>query len=117
MRCPCHSGEEYTQCCQPYHGGAAAATPEKLMRSRYSAYALGLVDYILLTQTLSTAREQLSAFCKKTEFRGLEILSVESEHVTFRATLFQGDIDVSFTERSLFKKRGGRWLYVQGKIL
>ncbi len=40
--CPCDSGTPYNQCCQPLHEGVAATTAEALMRSRYSAYVLGI---------------------------------------------------------------------------
>lgn len=45
--CPCCSQLPYEQCCAPIHKGAVAPTPEALMRSRFSAHALGLFDYIL----------------------------------------------------------------------
>jgi len=48
--CPCGSGERYDACCGRLHRGAAdAQTPEELMRSRYSAYALGELDYVWRT--------------------------------------------------------------------
>jgi SEC-C motif-containing protein len=41
--CPCGSdNKKYTDCCGRYlDGGEAAPTAEALMRSRYTAYALG----------------------------------------------------------------------------
>ena len=39
----------YNDCCGRFHGGQVAATPEQLMRSRFSAFALGLTDYLLAT--------------------------------------------------------------------
>ncbi|AOH36993.1 YchJ family protein [Luteimonas sp. JM171] len=48
--CPCNPGTSYSSCCQPRHDGSAPAeTAEALMRSRYSAYVLGLRDYLLAT--------------------------------------------------------------------
>ncbi|MGA4815597.1 YchJ family metal-binding protein [Pseudomonas aeruginosa] len=44
--CPCGSGDPLDDCCGRYHQGHPAPTAEALMRSRYSAYALGLVDYL-----------------------------------------------------------------------
>jgi SEC-C motif-containing protein len=47
--CPCGSGE-YAACCGRLHSGAEiAASAEALMRSRYSAYVLGLESYLLAT--------------------------------------------------------------------
>ena len=38
--CPCGSGKEYGECCEPIiKGTALAQSPEALMRSRYTAYA------------------------------------------------------------------------------
>ena len=53
MKCPCHSKKRYADCCGPLHKGTRpAATPEELMRSRYSAFALGEVDYLAKTQNI-----------------------------------------------------------------
>ena len=45
--CPCCSALPYAQCCQPLHLGGRAISPEALMRSRFSAHALGLLPYIV----------------------------------------------------------------------
>ncbi|MET0302974.1 MAG: YchJ family metal-binding protein, partial [Microbacteriaceae bacterium] len=53
--CPCGSGRSYADCCGPAHAGSAPApTAEALMRSRFSAYALGLADYVLASWDAST---------------------------------------------------------------
>ena len=125
--CPCHSGEPYQTCCQPYHNGQPPPTPEALMRSRYAAYALGKVGYVLKTERpdsprlktdVAAFRKDLKWFCEHTEFVGLHILkqattSLEQATVTFHAVLIQDGRDASFTERSLFEKVNGRWLYVK----
>src|SRR5690606_7448927 len=38
---PCGHPRPYTHCCAPLHDGHPAATAEELMRSRYTAFALG----------------------------------------------------------------------------
>jgi SEC-C motif domain protein len=49
-RCPCQSGDSYAVCCGPLHSGEALApTAERLMRARYSAFAVGDVGYLLST--------------------------------------------------------------------
>lgn len=115
--CPCHSQKPYTLCCQPYHEGKAAETALLLMRSRYSAFALGLVDYILATAfpKVHPSREDLATFSSETQFKGL-IISEFIENpplafVTFKAILFQKGHDISFTEKSEFEKVEGRWYY------
>ncbi|MBJ7449651.1 MAG: hypothetical protein JHC93_04750, partial [Parachlamydiales bacterium] len=47
--CPCHSSLDYEKCCKPFHDGIPAPTALALMRSRYSAYALHLIEYIIAT--------------------------------------------------------------------
>lgn len=99
------------------------------MRSRYSAYAGGLVEYVLRTtdpdgplarpdRAVWEAENQ--AFCRDTEFPGLEILDVqagsEESTVRFRAQLRQGGEDASFVEQSRFLLRDGQWLYHSGEI-
>ncbi len=121
--CPCHSGKKYKQCCQPYHKGILPANAMLLMRSRYSAYALHLADYIINTThpdnpDFSSARkeweESILEFCRHTRFLGLKItefIDGESEaFVTFEATLSGGVLK----EKSRFLKVEGKWLYESG---
>lgn len=126
--CRCGSGIPYLSCCGRYHRGEPAPTALALMRSRYTAYALKNVDYIIRTLhpahpdskiPIPTRRKQLAAFCENTRFEKLEILAVEEGEmeatVTFRAHLKQKEQDVSFTEKSLFEKVNGHWLYKKKK--
>lgn len=123
--CPCGSQHPYKQCCYPLHiGQIPAPTALALMRSRYSAYALGLSDYIIRTThpenpqfQINTAkwRQEIDFFSKHTQFLKLEVLDFnESEplaYVLFRAHLIQNGQDASFTEKSFFRKKEGQWLY------
>ncbi len=126
--CSCDSGEKYERCCRLLHRGARAETPERLMRSRFAAYAFGKVDYILETTHPFGPRwrsdreawaNDVFEFSRRTRFIGLEILEVGLDpcgdpFVTFRATLKQGRQDASFVERSLFRMHDGRWRYLDG---
>ena len=49
-RCPCESGEIDDACCGMYHAGVPAPTALALMRSRYTAYVRGEIDYLADTQ-------------------------------------------------------------------
>jgi hypothetical protein len=49
LACPCGLGDDYASCCGRLHAGAPAPTAESLMRSRYSAFAVGDVGYLLRT--------------------------------------------------------------------
>jgi SEC-C motif-containing protein len=128
--CPCGSGAKFKRCCRPFHRGAPAPTPEAVMRSRYSAYASGAVDYVIDTTHPKGNQFQgdrqawargVETFCEATTFQGLEVIESKSEgdtaHVTFRATLAQGESDASFTEESTFFRVEGRWLYHSGNTL
>lgn len=99
------------------------------MRSRYSAFALGLASYVIdTTHPEGTSAEpdraawerSILEFARATDFVGLEVMDSsagEAEgEVTFRARLTQGARDVSFTERSRFLLESGRWSYHSGVV-
>lgn len=118
--CPCHSSKKYDECCAPYHRGMAAPTALALMRSRYSAYALKLVEYVVKTTHPKSPLQPLDAaslkdFCDHTRFLGLEIVDFqdgqETATVIFRPRLMQNGKELVYTEKSLFEKVDGRWYY------
>lgn len=99
------------------------------MRSRYSAYALVIPEYIIVTthpanplyrRDLKAWTEEIRQFGKETEFRGLEIVKIEEKgktaRVTFVARLARKGDDLTFTEKSLFERVGNRWLYRSGEV-
>jgi SEC-C motif domain protein len=125
MKCPCHSGKLYAECCAPYHEGENPPTPLALMRSRYSAYALSKSAYIIATThpdhadsqlPIAARKKQIKEFSRTTEFKGLEILEAEGSTVTFKAILIQKGRDSSFIEKSEFAQVDGRWLYLRGSF-
>lgn len=126
QKCPCHSQYKYDECCKRYHDGAHPENALALMRSRYSAYALQLVDYLIQStdpkgkvyqSNLDQWKRDLRKFSESTAFSDLQIIDfqegpdADTATVTFRAILWQGHHEVSFTEKSLFKKVNGRWMY------
>ncbi|MEE2829144.1 MAG: YchJ family metal-binding protein [Myxococcota bacterium] len=128
--CPCGTGRKYKRCCRPFHRGAPAPDPERLMRSRYSAYALGELDYLVDTTCPGgpqwrTEREswlsELADYVRATRFEGLKVLSTEvagnEGSVSFHAQLSRGSEDLSFGESSRFVRMGARWLYHSGRPL
>jgi len=121
--CPCHSGEKYKKCCQPYHKGILPKTAFLLMRSRYSAYALGIIEYIMATThpnnpdaaiALADWQKGITDFAHSTQFLGLKILEFidgeEESYVTFEARFDHGVMK----EKSRFLKVEGKWLYERG---
>ncbi|MGR4068398.1 YchJ family protein [Billgrantia sp. C5P2] len=116
--CPCGSGQHYSACCGRYHGGVPALTPEALMRSRYSAFALDLHDYLLATWHASTRPTALE-LDESTRWVRLEVLDQRQDgdkgRVHFRATFQEGRRWAVLEENSRFVQEAGRWFYVDGK--
>ncbi len=131
LLCPCFSNRLYQDCCKPFHSFRVfPVTADLLMRSRYSAYKLGLSDYIIETthpehpdkaRPRSSWKKEILQFSRSTKFLGLIIISYEDRgseaEVLFHARLFQGDKDVSFQERSYFERIKDKWLYKSGIII
>ena len=130
MLCPCHSNIPYQECCKPFHEGKNYSNSLQLMRSRYSAYALALAEYIIKTTHHKHADakiphaerlKKIQDFCSHTNFNDLEIIEFidgnDQSYVTFRAVLDQDGNDITFTEKSLFKKENDIWKYHSGVML
>ena len=81
--CPCASNLTFDRCCEPYLAGKKAPeTAEKLMRSRFSAYALARADYLAAT-TAAVEREKLDVaelerYCKAVRCISLKVLGTEA---------------------------------------
>ena len=121
-RCPCGSGLMYQACCARYHQGQNSPSAEALMRSRYSAYALGLDDYVLSTWAPETRPSQLFTPDEaRPKWIGLSVLgsSEQGDRATVdfvaRARTAQGAIKLA--EHSRFERIEGRWYYVDGDEL
>lgn len=91
------------------------------MRSRYSAFALGLDEYLLRSWHPST-RPTDREFDETLEWRRLLIESVErggpfedSGAVTFTAIASGPEGRFEQRERSEFVREGGHWFYVDGE--
>jgi SEC-C motif domain protein len=125
MPCPCDPKRLYVDCCARLHRGEPAADAEALMRSRYSAYVLGLSEYLLATWHPSTRPRQLDLAeppDRRTTWLGLAI----KRHVD----LDDGRAEVEFVARyrvggtparrqrecSRFVCEEGAWLYLDGEI-
>jgi len=112
LPCPCGSAAAYDACCGPLHRGTAqAATPEQLMRSRYAAYALGESDYVFRTWHPRTRPDDVTPAPDLTWLR-LRVLEAVGDEVEFIADYDSPSGAGSLHERSVFERRGGRWVYV-----
>ncbi|MEL6470499.1 MAG: YchJ family metal-binding protein [Cyanobacteria bacterium J06623_4] len=77
--CTCGSRRGFQRCCGPYLAGdAIAPTAEALMRSRYSAFATGNIDYLLATRHPTTSapddRRTLEKSVRQTQWTHLLII-------------------------------------------
>ena len=126
--CPCASGKTYGECCGPILGGERKAdTAVELMRARYSAYAVGNVEFLYA----SSGPEARSEFDEKTtrdwstsaKWHGLEVLSTvrggnddEEGEVAFVARYSANGQQCEHREHSYFKRIDGEWRFIDGTI-
>lgn len=97
------------------------------MRSRYTAFAMGMVDYLINT-TASSHRnpddaEILAEQVLATTWTGLEIISTQAGKaddeegiVEFIASFEAADEAAQLHETSNFRREQGQWVYVDGEV-
>lgn len=124
--CPCRAeqGQDlaYAACCGRYHAGPfelQAPTAEALMRSRYSAFVLGLPGYLMATWHPSTRPATLDLDEPGLKWLGLQVqahAAQDADHATveFVARSKQGGKAHRLHEVSRFVREAGRWFYVAG---
>jgi SEC-C motif domain protein len=118
--CPCGSPASYADCCGRWHAGAQhlkAPSAEALMRSRYSAYVLGLANYVLDTWHPQTRPAAIEPDPPGQRWLGLEVRQhvVQDDSratVEFVARVKLGGRAVRLHERSRFERVAGRWYYL-----
>lgn len=125
--CYCQSGKNYTECCEPFHLKAKIPeTAEQLMRSRYSAYTLVNIPYIIETtvpnQQKYLDQAAMKAWGENTKWAGLEIikhlpnLSKIHSQVEFKAFFDTEEGKQAHHELSLFVKIESRWFFVDPTV-
>lgn len=122
--CPCGSMAPASRCCSRLiYQGQVATTALELMRSRYSAHVCGAIDYLWQTWSETTrhrtSQDAIREWANSCQWLGLEILDwdkggeQDSEGtVTFSATYRLGDQTHRHLEKSLFRREGGQWRYL-----
>ena len=130
--CPCGGGA-YSSCCGPLiAGGQLAVTAEQLMRSRYSAFALGArdpraIEHLLRThpetgQTEAASRKALKDSCRNIQWLSLRVLDCQNggpldQHgtMTFEARWRDRDRREGVLRECSRLGRGetGEWLYLE----
>ncbi len=135
--CPCGSRKKYQYCCGLYLSGKEdPETAEKLMRSRYTAFCQGNIDYLIAThhpdRRTKNERQKIANSIKNTTWLGLNIIDTRpgKKHDAITQCLAESEIAyVEFVaifkvkeiqqlhERSKFIKTDGKWFYLEGEIL
>lgn len=114
VRCPCGLGPTLDACCARFLDGEAAPTAERLMRSRYTAFALGDTAHLLRSWHPDT-RPSTLVLEPSIRWLGLEVLA------TTKGGLLEREGTVEFIarhdggehrERSSFTRHDGHWTYI-----
>lgn len=124
-RCPCGSGDTYGACCGPLLAGdRPAPTAEALMRSRYTAFAVGDAGYLRATWHPRTRPSSLD-LDDDLRWQRLTVLAThaggpfddggEVEFVAQHRSAATGERG-RLHEVSRFVREGGRWFYVDGDV-
>jgi SEC-C motif-containing protein len=121
--CPCGSQRPLADCCDRLHQGLPASSAEALMRSRYSAYVLGRIDYLIRStlpaQQAALDREAIQAWSAQSQWLGLQVERCEAvagdpDHgfVTFVARWADASGEQAQRERSAFVRQAGHWYFI-----
>lgn len=127
--CPCLSGKEYTACCGAIIGGRhTAPTAEALMRSRYSAFVKGEIDY-LKDSLHPEHRADFDPISTKNladnaQWLGLRIINTrgggkddQEGTVEFIATFRMDGVTYEHHELGEFNRLNDIWYYTDGKVI
>lgn len=124
--CPCGSGRSFATCCEPIiKGKTDATTAQELMRSRYVAFTLANVDYLMRSHHSSTRpikeRKSIERWAKSVKWIGLTVLNTQAGeandtigYVEFKALYLEDGKLQQIHERSLFERENEKWVYVSG---
>ena len=119
--CYCGNSVSFQDCCEPYIKGITnPPTAEKLMRSRYSAFATGAADYLVNTTHISKRtlhnKKDILAWSQANKWLKLEVLTSTETTVTFKAYYLDENLKAQVHyEHSTFKLENGKWFYVDGE--
>lgn len=128
--CPCGQERTYTGCCGRFHRGEAwPESPTELMRSRYTAFAVGEIPYLISTlepsKRAGVVEKDLREWSNGSEWLGLRVIDTEGGGaeedegtVEFEAHYRVKDSgeEVHHHELATFRRREGRWFFHDGKI-
>ncbi|OAN59537.1 YchJ family protein [Magnetospirillum moscoviense] len=125
--CPCGLPKAFDECCGPIIQGRPAATPEALMRARYTAFVCRDMDF--LERTLAPEKQaefdkaEVAASSEGLTGLGLEVRAAyggaeneDSGGVEYVARFkVRGQVHAHH-ELASFRREGGQWLYADGQM-
>lgn len=122
--CPCGRNATYQACCARWHTGLLhlqAPDAETLMRSRYTAFVLDELDYLLATWHGTTRPTDLSPNPPGLKWLGLTVVEhivQDADHavVAFVARNRLHGRAHRLEETSRFVREKKRWMYVDGDV-
>lgn len=122
--CPCGTGEPYPACCGRWHAGPQrlqAPDAATLMRSRYTAFVLDDLDYLMATWHPSTRPINLDPNPPGLSWLGLDVRAhtrIDENHATvaFVARSKQAGRAQRLREVSRFVREDGVWRYLDGEF-
>ncbi|WP_241048398.1 YchJ family protein [Achromobacter xylosoxidans] len=122
--CPCGTGKPYTACCGRWHQGPQALqapTAQDLMRSRYSAFVLDKLDYLLETWHPTTRPASLEPNPPAMKWLGLVIKQARDQDANHATVEFVARSRLAgrasrMHEVSRFVRETGRWYYLDGDL-
>lgn len=113
--CYCGSGLMFENCCAPLicgHNKASSALA--LMRSRFSAFSIGDIQYLKRTMGTPFPEDKLHPF----KWVKLEIIAQpDIYHVEFKAYYLYRDKLYVLHEQSKFSLTPDGWIYMAGKLM
>ena len=125
--CKCGTTKNYLDCCGAYITDTRAPeTPEQLMRSRYTAYAISNMEYIAKTMCGRASNgfdiKDALSMANKTQWLRLELINSKLINknigfVEFKAYYAVDGNNYILHEVSEFHYINGKWFYVDGSIL
>lgn len=125
--CVCGSNLEFDACCGQYLAGTPAPTAEALMRSRYTAYTMGNIDYVERTcvaeERENFNRQEAQRVVAEITWQGLDVIRVvdggagdQTGQVEFVFCFSQNDKPYVQRELASFVREDGAWLYKDSEI-
>ncbi|WP_397298696.1 YchJ family protein [Nonlabens ulvanivorans] len=129
LNCPCDSQRLYKNCCAiAHHHINDVNTAQQLMRSRYSAFVMGDIDYLQRSHHSSKrpskkeARE-MKQWTQSVEWVKLEVLQTShglkddlTGTVAFKAFYMENGRLEIIHEHSRFCKENGHWVYLDALV-